>query len=93
MSEVRMDYLTDVEKKQFEDMELSCSTDLSRDADDVHKDAVRKFFIEAAVLYVEIKNRAKLEELTVEERAYLGEKEIPRSTIVFMCGILTKFLR
>ena len=93
MSGSRMDYLTEVEKKQFEDMELSCKADLSQDAEDIHKDAVRNFLIATVVLFVEVKHRAKLEEMTVEESAYLGEKELPRSTIVFMCGVLTKFLR
>ena len=88
-----MDYLTDPERKQFEDMEQICLVILTDEAVDVHKDAITKFYIDTALLYTEIKIRASLEEMTVEERAYLGQKEMPRTTLVFMCAVLTKYLR
>ncbi len=86
-------YLTDVERKRFEELEQKCKDDLKSDAADVQKDAVNTFLIQAALLYTDIKRRATLEDLTVEEREFLGQKEFPSSTLVFTCGVITKFLR
>jgi hypothetical protein len=93
MSESRMDYLTDVEKKQFEDKELLCKHNVTSEAGELHKEAATKFLLDVSQLYTEIRIRASLEEMTVEERAYLGEKELPHTTIVLICGLLAKFLR
>ena len=86
-------YLTDVERQRFEALEQTCKDGLQSDAADVQKDAVNTFLIQAALLYTDIKKRASLEDLTVEEREFLGQKEFPSSTLVFICGVITKFLR
>jgi hypothetical protein len=86
-------YLTETERQRFEALEEICKGGLQNDAADVQKDAVNKFLIQAALLYTDIKKRASLEELTVEEREFLGQKEFPSSTMIFICGVITKFLR
>jgi hypothetical protein len=86
-------YLTDVERQNFEALEQTCKDELQSDAANVQKDAVNTFLIQAALLYTDIKKRASLEDLTVEEREFLGQKEFPSSTLVFICGVITKFLR
>jgi hypothetical protein len=86
-------YLTDVERQRFEELEQICKDGLKSDAADVQKDAVNTFLIQAALLYTDIKKRASLEDMTIEEREFLGQKEFPTSTLVFTCGVITKFLR
>ena len=90
----RCDYLTDPERLIFENLEERCRLHLANsEVKEAKSDEVNKVLLEIASNYVTIKYKASLEELTVEERQYLGEKELPMTTIVFLCGIITKFLR
>jgi hypothetical protein len=89
----RSDYLTDKERKLFEILESKCK-DTITDATcfEVKSEVVNKTLIEIAILYSDIRHKASLEDLTVEQRAFLGEKELPFETIEFICGISAKFL-